>query len=58
MLGTTQLKKINAYPELRTSPSIDSVIDFVKSVQKKNAELIFPKGLNTRQTQRYADKFK
>ena len=57
MLGTTNLKKINAYPELRTTKSINEVIAFVKSFHNKKAEMIFPKGLNHRQEQRYYDKF-
>ena len=57
MLGTTQLKKINSYPELRTTKSIEAVMAFVNSLHDKNGELVFPKGLNLRQMNRYYDKF-
>ena len=57
MLGTTNLKKINAYPELRTTKSIEAVMAFVNSLDDKKGELVFPKGLNNRQMNRYYDKF-
>ena len=53
---STQLRKLSLYPEFRTNEGIDGVINYITSLHKGFGE-VFPKTLNTRQQDRYEDKF-
>ena len=49
-MTSTQLKRLNHYPEFRNDNSIDGIIQFITNG-------IIPAGLNVRQTERFNEKF-
>ena len=53
---STQLRKLSLYPEFKTNDGIDGIINYITSIEK-GFELLYPKTLNTRQMNRYDEKF-
>jgi transposase InsO family protein len=55
-MTSTQLRKLNAYPEFQTNEGIRSVYDYRRSLQNQEPP-VFPAGMNERQRRRFAQKF-
>jgi len=53
---STQHRKLNLYPEFKTNEGINSVNDYITSLHK-GVEPMYQKSLNTRQMNRYDEKF-
>ena len=53
---STQLRKLSLYPEFKTNEGIDGVINYLTSIQK-GFEPVYKRTLNTRQMNRYDEKF-
>lgn len=53
---STQLRKLSLYPEFKTNDGIDGIINYITSIEK-GFEPLYPKTLNTRQMNRYDEKF-
>jgi hypothetical protein len=55
-MTSTQIKKLNAYPEWNTLPTYESVLNFVQSINE-DEEPQYPENLNNSQKARYRQKF-
>ena len=53
---STQLRKLSLFPELKINEGIDGVINYLTSIQKEFGA-VYPRTLNTRQMNRYDEKF-
>ena len=55
-MTSTQIKKLNAYPEWNTLPTYESVLNFVQSINE-DEEPQYPRNLNNSQKTRFKQKF-
>jgi transposase InsO family protein len=55
-MTSTELRKLNMYPEWRDLQGYNNVFNYVQSIQN-NQPPVFPAGLNARQRQRFQQKF-
>jgi len=53
---STQLRKFSLFPEFKTNEGINDVINYLTSIGK-GFEPLYPRTLNTRQMNRYDQKF-
>ena len=53
---STKLRNFSLYPEFKTDEGIDGIINYLTSIEK-GFEPVYPRTLNTRQMNRYDQKF-
>ena len=53
---STQLRKLSLYPEFKNNEGIDGIINYLTSIEK-GFGAVYPRTLNTRQMNRYDEKF-
>ena len=55
-MTSTQIKKLNAYPEQNSLPTYESVLNYIQSIND-NEEPQYPENVNNSQKARYRQKF-
>jgi len=55
-MTSTQIKKLNAYPEWNSLPAYIQVMNYIQSINE-DEEPEFPNNMNSNQKKRYQQKF-